>query len=172
MMIRIQKLFCGLFEGNKEAHPYFLFVSGFWVIFMGLALRFLVLGFWVNFRFSGFLGLKDKKGTKTWFSCQSQNSSLLHVSSEFLLIKLRIIFSLMMIRKPICQASAFNLQNKVNTVYKAAKLVLLPLDKDSIKDCMTIYYFNFTSKANMVSIGNSNSYLIIVVRVHAHTHPK
>ena len=61
MMIRIQKLFCGLFEGNKEAHPYFLFVSGFWVIFMGLALRFLVLGFWVNFRFSGFLGLKDKK---------------------------------------------------------------------------------------------------------------
>ena len=77
-----------------------------------------------------------------------------------------------MIRKPICQASAFNLQNKVNTVYKAAKLVLLPLDKDSIKDCMTIYYFNFTSKANMVSIGNSNSYLIVIVKVHAHTHPK
>ena len=55
MMIRIYKLYCGLFEGNKEAYPYFLFVSGFWVIFMGLALRFLVLGFWVNFRFSGFL---------------------------------------------------------------------------------------------------------------------
>ena len=64
MMIRIHKLYCGLFERNKEAHPYFLFVSGFWVIFMGLALRFLVLGFWVNFRFSGFLGLKDKKGDK------------------------------------------------------------------------------------------------------------
>ena len=78
----------------------------------------------------------------------------------------------MMIRKPICQASAFNSLNKGNTVYKAAKLVLLPLDKDSIKDCMTIYYFNFTSKANTVSIGKSNSYLIIIVKVHAHTHPK
>ena len=48
-----------------------------------------------------------------------------------------------MIRKSTCQASAFNSQNKVNTVYKAAKLVLMPLDKDSIKDCMTIILFQF-----------------------------